>query len=202
MPLLAALGLACGGDGPTAPPLGTIHVSVQTSGGDLDIDGYEFVVDSGVPRYVSTSGVAVQPDGSQQVGLAIDGISPGPHSVSLKDVADNCTVSDANPRSVTVAADETVSLEFAVVCAATGVAITTHTTGSDVPFAYDLHVDQSTFVIATNGSQTVSRLEPGPHMISLQMSIGNCTVAGGAQTVTVPIRTITPVHFEITCLPV
>jgi hypothetical protein len=199
--LVAVLALACG-DGPTAPPLGAVRLSVETSGGDLDIDGYEIVVDSGMRRYVATNGAFIAPDGAQRVELAVAGIRVGAHSVSLEAVADNCTVSGPNPRSVTIAEGPAVSLAFTVACVATGVAITTHTTGLDVPFTYDLHVDESTIPIATNGTQIVSRLRPGAHTLSLHMFTENCSVVGGAQTVTVPTGTITPVRFEISCLPV
>jgi hypothetical protein len=199
--LVALLAAACS-DAPTAPAVGRLNLGVHTSGGDIDIDGYEFVVDSLAPRYVSTSGVAALPDGTQQVGLTLLGVKPGAHVVSLNNVADNCTVGDANPRSVTIAAGEAASVQFSVVCVATGVAITTHTTGLDQPLFYDTRVDSISRPMPPNDSQFVSRLEPGPHTISLQALPANCSLPGGAQTVTVAIRTTTPVHFEIACTPI
>src|SRR5690349_23675609 len=103
--LLALLATACS-DAPTAPAVGRLNLGVRTSGGDIDIDGYEFVLDSSAPRYVSTSGVAALPDGTQQVGLTLAGVKPGTHVVSLNNVADNCAISDANPRLVTIAPGE------------------------------------------------------------------------------------------------
>jgi TolB protein len=199
--LAALLASACR-DGPTAPTLGVLRLSVQTSGGDLDIDGYEFVVDSGVRRYVSNNSAAIGPDGTHRVELGITDVRAGTHSVSLEAVADNCTVTETNPSSVTIAAGEALSVAFTVVCVATGVAITTHTTGSDTPFTHDLHVDDLTIPVATNGTQIVSRLRPGAHILSLHMFTENCSVVGGAQTVTVPMGTIAPVRFEISCLPI
>jgi len=189
-------------DASTAPDAGKLNLGVQTSGGDIDIDGYEFIVDSLVPRYIGTSGVAIDPDGTQRVELPVLQIKPGTHLVSLKNVADNCTVRDANPRSVTIAAGEVANVDFSVLCAATGIAITTRTTGVDQPSAYDLRVDGMSRPVPPNDSQVVSRLEPGPHTISLQAFPENCSLAGGAQTVTVAIRSITPVHFEISCSPI
>jgi hypothetical protein len=61
--LVALLAAACS-DTPTAPAVGRLKLGVHTSGGDIDIDGYEFVVDSLAPRYISTSRVAALPDGS------------------------------------------------------------------------------------------------------------------------------------------
>ena len=121
------------------------------------------------------AGSRALPDGTQQVGLTILGVKPGTHVVSLNNVADNCTVGDANPRSVTIAAGEAASVQFSVVCVATGVAITTHTTGLDQPLAYGLRVDSISRPVTPNDSQVVSRLEPGPHTISLQALPGNCS---------------------------
>ena len=45
MGFVAGLCAACH-DGPTTPQVGDLNVSVQTSGGDIDLDGYQFVVDS------------------------------------------------------------------------------------------------------------------------------------------------------------
>jgi hypothetical protein len=200
MAFVALLTVACN-DGPSAPALGRLHFTVQASGGDLDIDGYEFVVDSAPPRFVS-SNVGLDADGIQRVGLFAPDIGAGSHSVSLMGVANNCSVSGSNPRSVTVASGETDSVAFTVVCGATGVQISTHTTGTDQPFAYDVQVDALSIPIATNGSQVVSRLQPGPHTITLSPT-ENCSVAGGVQTTaTVSSRAIAPVHFEISCVPV
>ena len=196
--LVALMAITCT-DAPTAPDVGKLNLGVRTSGGDIDIDGYEFVVDSSAPRYVSTSGVASLPDGTQQVGLTLVDVKAGTHVVSLNNVADNCTVGDTNPRSVTIAAGEAATVQFSVVCAATGVSITTHTTGLDQPFAFELRVDGLSEPFAPNDSQLVSRLAPGLHAVSLRALPPNCSISGGAQTVTVAIRKITPVHFEIAC---
>ena len=198
--LAAVLASACS-DATTAPDAGTLNLAVQTSGGDLDIDGYEFVVDSLTPRYVATSGARAQEDGTQIVDLSLFKIKAGTHVVFLKNVADNCTIGDPNPRSITLIAGETVKAAFTVVCATTGLEVTTHTTGIDQPFAYELRVDAIPTPIATNGTQVVSRLAPGPHTLSLSPS-ANCSIAGGVQTATVSKRTVTPVRFEISCSPV
>ena len=198
---LALFASACS-DASTAPDTGKLNLAVHASGGDIDIDGYEFVVDSSAPRYVSTSGIAALPDGTQRVGLTIAGVKPGTHVVSLKNVAENCTVGDANPRSVAILAGEAASVEFSVLCAATGLSITTRTTGLDQPLAYDLRVDAMSRPVPPNDSQVVSRLEPGAHAISLQAMPENCSLSGGTQTVVVSLRMITPVHFEISCSPI
>lgn len=198
---LLGLGAACH-DGPTAPQAGTIRVSIQTSGGDLDSDGYALVVDSDVPRQLLPKDITGGPDGSQRFELGIGGVSAGVHSVALEGVADNCTVSGAGRQSVPVTAGRTADVAFAVTCVATGVEITTHTTGPDTPFMYGVLVEQASISIAPNAALTVSRLQPGAHTVSLNVHADNCDVVGGTQrTITVATRTITPVVFEITCLP-
>jgi hypothetical protein len=197
-----ALGAACS-DGPTRPRNGTIRVTVQTSGGDPDADGYVLILDSDVGRPITAKDNTFLPDGTQRLQKGIVGLTPGAHSVALEGVADNCTVSGADQQAATVTAGGTVDVAFTVACAATGVAITAHTTGSAVPvtFDYDLLVDQALTSIAANGTLIVSRLQPGAHVVSLQVRAENCSVTGGAQTVTVTARTITPVRFDVTCLP-
>ena len=191
--VLMLLGTACrdAPTAPTAPQPGSIRVSVQTSGGDPDNDGYIVVVASEVRRFVSSQSATV-----------IGGISAGTHTVALEGVAANCTVSGTHPLSVTVPAGQTVDVAFAIVCATTGIEITTRTTGSDTLFGYQLEVDiQSSGSIGANSSRVVSRLPPGTHTVSLAMPGDHCSVSGGrATTVEVSNRKVTPVLFEITCV--
>lgn len=202
--LVTVLAGACrDGDGPTAPEPGTISVSVETSGGDLDIDGYEFVVDSVTRRSLSARTATVGADGTQRADAVVAGVTAGAHSATLEGVADNCTVSGPSSRSITLTPGQVVNVAFTVVCAATGIEITTRTTGPDFPSNYDLLVDRSSIRAATNGTQIVSRLEPGAHAVSLHTRGANCSVAGDTlTTVAVTARTITPVRFDVTCLPV
>jgi len=46
------------------------------------------------------------------------GLSPGDHRVALSDVAANCTVTSANPITVTVISGETVTADFTIKCEA------------------------------------------------------------------------------------
>jgi hypothetical protein len=52
--LVSFVASACS-DPSTAPDVGRLEMGIRTSGGDIDIDGYGVVVDSSLPRYVSTS---------------------------------------------------------------------------------------------------------------------------------------------------
>lgn len=98
--------LACG-DSTTDPPTsetGSIQVSAVTTGPDRDSDGYTATVGST----------------NQSVGIngstTFTGIATGSHTVTLSDFASNCAVSGTNPETVTVEANQTVSVSFAVTC--------------------------------------------------------------------------------------
>jgi hypothetical protein len=195
--LLVLLAAACS-DGPTAPTApGNIKVSVQTSGGDPDEDGYDVVVSSEVRQVIASQSVAT-----------ITGISAGTHTLALERVAPNCTVSGTQPLSVTVPAARTVEIAFVIVCVATGIEVTTRTTGDDNPFGYQLVVydqalnGQSSQHIGANSSLVVGRLQPGTHTVALQMPGDQCSVSSNHPVrVEVSNRTVTPVLFEITCVP-
>lgn len=111
MALLAVVGLSCD-DGPAAPTTGAVKVSVTTTGGDLDEDGYEAAVDGERRQLVDANGAVV-----------IAELATGAHSAALSGVAANCTVQEGNgpnPRPVTVTAGDTAAVDFEVRCAATG----------------------------------------------------------------------------------
>ena len=103
---------------PSSPGTGSLTVTTATSGasGDLDPDGYTVSVDGGAASQpIATNG-----------SVTFTGPA-GDHSIALTGVATNCTVSGANPRTVTVPAGGTASTTFSVSCAPTG-----PTTGSRV----------------------------------------------------------------------
>ena len=63
---------------------------------------------------------------------------------------------------------------------ATGIAISVHTTGSDLPASYQVAVNAGPPVfLETNGSASVSRLQAGTYTVALSIPSDNCTVAGG-----------------------
>lgn len=87
---------------------GILLTTTSTTGDSLDPDGYTVSVDGGSSQAVGINDTATFAD-----------LSAGDHSVELSDVASNCTVSDANPRTVTVPEDDTASTTFSVSCEAT-----------------------------------------------------------------------------------
>lgn len=199
--LLVIFGAACN-DGPIVPQLGTMRVSVRSSGGDFDIDGYDLVVDSQVRWSLPPNAPVVGRDGTARADFLVSDVSIGTHDVVLERVADNCTVTGARSRSVVVTGGQPVDVVFVLVCVATGVEITTRTTGPDEPTRYEVLVDDRSSVVAANGAVAVTRLAAGMHTVALRVRGENCSVAGGRQlTVAVTARTITPVVFEISCTP-
>lgn len=189
--VIAALLLAgCGGsDGPTAPQIGSLRVSIVTTGGDQDFDGYLLAFGSGLRLGVRSSSTLVL------------NLVPGPQLVALEGVAENCTVAGTHPLTVTIAANDTAHANFAIVCYRTGIEITVRTTGSEFPARFDAVVGtERETAIDANGSATVSRIRPGSHAVSLRVP-ANCRVTGSSSaTVVVTSRAVTPVMFDVACV--
>lgn len=83
---------------------GSITVSVATTGLPLDPDGYTATA-SAVVQEVDVNG-----------SVTLTGLSVGSHSVTLGGIASNCSVSESNPQSVTVVANETATVSFTLAC--------------------------------------------------------------------------------------
>jgi hypothetical protein len=85
-------------------PLTGAHITMTTTGGDLDVDGYLVEVD-GTDRGV------VLPNAALVVRL-----DPGSRTIALTGLAPNCTIDGPASRTVTIVDNEAVPIEFAVVC--------------------------------------------------------------------------------------
>src|SRR5204862_4075502 len=179
------------------PAGGSVSVTAATSsaGWDLDPDGYTVTLDGGATSQTSATNGSVSFAGPA-----------GDHSVALSGVAANCTVSGANPRTVTVPSGGTVSTTFSVSCAPTGggtgsLADITSTTGSNLdPDGYTITIDGSfSQPIATNGSVTFTG-PSGDHTLALSGVASNCSVSGAnPRTVTVPSGRTTSTTFSVSC---
>jgi len=179
-----------------APPqTGNLTVSASTTGSNLDPDGYTATVDGGASQAVGTNG-----------SVTFTGLSAGSHSVALSGVAANCSVSGANPQTVTVPSGGTATASFTVSCAATGggtgsLTVNTSTTGSNLdPDGYTITIDGSfSQSIATNGSVTFNG-PSGDHSLALSGVASNCTVGGAnPRTVTVPSGGAATTTFSVSC---
>jgi hypothetical protein len=181
---------------PPGAGTGTLEITTSTSGSDPDADGYT----------ISLDGSASQPIGPN-ARLTLSNVAGGAHRVDLLGIAPNCSLSDPNPRRVTVTAGGTASVAFAVSCAPrpeTGeVRVTVSTSGgSQDTDGYTVSVDGgSGQSITANGSRTIQNLALGQHSVQLGGIAANCTVAGENPTsVTVTAGQTTAVGFTVSCV--
>jgi hypothetical protein len=172
------------------PNFGFVRVTVVATGGDLDADGYVLTLDAGKSVTV------------KDVVMESFYVQAGTHVVSIGGVAANCSVVGATTRTVTVARNEISTVPFELVCVATGLAVTMRTTGPDIPDNLRVSVDDKPAVpVGANGSVTIGRLSPGTHTVTIT-GPAHCTVAGGGRvTATVVASTITPLPFDVACVP-
>jgi len=87
----------------TTPP-GNLTVSTSTAGSSLP-SGYTVTVDGSQSQTIGVSG-----------SVTFTNLSAGSHSVALKNVASNCTVTSANPQTATVPSGGTATTAFTVSC--------------------------------------------------------------------------------------
>ena len=186
--LLAMIAVLNPGCGEVTPPVltGTLIAVVKTFGGDPD-SSYELVVGKQA-KYLFGDG---------SVAFTVEG---GPHTVSINNVADNCTVADSESASVEVPRGKSAKVVFTVNCDATGLEISTQTAGADVPNNYQLKVDGMQIPVAVTGKVRVTRLVAGAHTVEITIPAENCTVSGPTRlAVRVEPRRVTPVLFTVEC---
>jgi len=182
----------------TRPDFGFIRVTVVTTGGDFDLDGYTLAMDAEAPRPLGpASGSVTAPTTIQSYYT-----SAGTHAVTLQNLADNCTVQGANVQTVSVQTGVITEVTFQVVCVPTGLALTARTTGSDTPDVLQVTVaGQPTVTVASNGTHTIGRLAAGSHTVTVGVP-AHCTVpTGGSVSVVVTARNVTPFAIDVTCSP-
>jgi N-acetylneuraminic acid mutarotase len=120
-------------------PTGSIEVRTTTTGSGLDPDGYTFTVASGAPQPIGAN--ATVSSGS---------LAPGNYSVQLAGVAGNCTLEGTNPRAVTVTANNTTQVAFAITCAAVA-----NTWQTKAPMPEPLWAHAAGVIPASNGDQII-----------------------------------------------
>jgi len=174
-----------------------VHVSVATTGVDLDGDGYSVLVDGGLGSSVGVNGA-----------VDVTRLAAGSHVVTLGAMASNCTA-DNNPRSVVITAGVVSLVIFNTTCvAATGVIeVATATTGIDLdPDGYQVLLDSgSTLALPGNGIVRFTAVSPGPHRVTLSGAAANCAVgAENPRTVTVAsggtTRDTARTTFNVSCV--
>jgi hypothetical protein len=187
------LGQACGEDDMIAPTTGDIAVTVTTSGPEPDADGYILSLDG-------RQGVAIGPAAART--LTVDA---GRHDLKLAGLAGNCRVAGGGPtRTVTVEAQATVPVLFAVECSATagGIRVIVTTSGGATdPDGYTVVLDEEApRPVAVEDTLELTALEIGDHQVRLLGLADACSVPGGdTRTVTVAAGLVADVSFEVLC---
>src|SRR5437762_3148603 len=178
------------------PGLATLVVSTSTSGSSLDPDGYTLTVDGGQSKAIGINNT-----------VTISGLSPGDHSVQLNGVAQNCTVSGSNPRTVSITAGSTTTTTFTVSCAATtgNLTVSNSTTGSNLDAdGYTVTVSgpvgTTSKTMATNGNVSFANIPAGSYQVTLSGAAANCTVtSANPQTANVPSGGTATTSFTVSC---
>src|SRR5947208_12624514 len=178
------------------PTTGNLAVTTNTTGSNLDPDGYTLTVDGGQSKAIGINNT-----------VTISGLSPGNHSVQLNGVAQNCTVSGSNPRTVSITAGTTTTTTFTVSCAATtgNLTVSNSTTGSNLDAdAYTATVSgppgTPSKTMATNGNATCANIPAGSYQVTLSGAAANCTVtSANPQTANVPSGGTATTSFTVSC---
>src|SRR5438552_1082435 len=155
------------------------------------------------------SGYTVTVDGGQSRSLGLNtsttytGLTAANHTVQLNGIPTNCSVSEANPQTVTVPAGSTAQATFTITCTAlTGsLTVTTATSGPNPPSGYTVTVDGGqSRSLGLNTSTTYTGLTATSHTVQLNGIPANCSVSeANPQTVTVPAGSTAQATFTITC---
>ena len=163
------------GSGGGAPPhgIGALKAAAATSGSNLPT-GYTVTLDSGQSTAIGVND-----------SITATGIAAGSHRAALAGVPANCSVSGANPRTVTVRANDTARTTFSVACLppATHLAFTIEPPATPIvlsgPFAVEVTAEndagdgvpgfsgQVTMVIENDGSVTKNAQLRGTTSVNL-----------------------------------
>jgi len=176
------------------PATGTVRIITATTGADHDPDGYRMGVDCYYDCYYYYHLEQMNPNDT----VVVAGVPTGPHTFQLDGVAPNCTVSEANPRTIHVTGGATTDVVFTVGCTAFGsLQVTTVTTGLDV--------DANGYQVAgrnigVNETVTIPGLLSGSQSVLLSGVSQNCDVtSANPQTITIPPGGTAQVSFSVAC---
>src|SRR5215207_3163026 len=184
----------------TGPATGTLALTVSTSGGTPDPDGYLVLVD----------GADAGPIGVNDT-VTISDLSTGSHTVGLGSTAANCVVQGENPRSVVITAGGTSTLSVAVLCntpvPATGtIRVVTATTGASPDSdGYTVKLDGAEPGLAIPGTASITFIDvpEGSHSLVLSGVADNCAAAEGLiRSVSVTTGATVETRYAITCADV
>ena len=186
--------LSCSGEDLVSPPTaGSIAITTTTTGPEPDQDGYAVSVNDGAE-------VGMGVNGTHQVNE----LPAGSYAVRLGGMATNCTVDGGNPRTVSVEAGATATVQFNITCRPTtgSALVTAATTGSaSDPDGYSVTLDGlDRGALAINGELTVGGLASGDHVVGLSGIAANCQAAGeNPRAITVTAGSSVTAAFVLTC---
>ncbi|HVH09238.1 MAG TPA: PKD domain-containing protein, partial [Gemmatimonadales bacterium] len=163
--------------------------------GSIPTGNYTVTVDGN-----AATSQSIAPNGS----VTFTSLTATSHSVALSGVPSSCTVTSANPQTVTVPAGGTATASFTVNCSTPpgNLTVSTSTSGTSQPSGYTVSLDggSQTQSIAASGSVTFSNLAAGSHTVTLTNVAANCTVtSANPQTVTVPAGGTATASFTVNC---
>jgi hypothetical protein len=175
--------------------VGSVQASASTSGVDQDAS-YTVSLDGGSTQTITKNG-----------SYTFTNVSEGSHSVTLGDVAANCTVSGSNPQDVNVTYGNTATASFSVSCVANmgSIEASNTTSGSDLdPDGYQVSVDGGAAqTMVTNGNTTFSSIAAGSRSVQLDEATvaPNCSVTPpNPQTVSVTYGNTATASFSVSCV--
>jgi Tol biopolymer transport system component len=186
--LVAAL-VACGGNEALTAPTGSLQVTITTTG-EPGVETYSVSLDGGSPSNVGINGT---------VNFIAEA---GSHAVALSGVPDGCSLSGDNPQTVSVSAEATTAVSFAVICKPpVGIIDVRVTTSGPGPSTFDVLLDGATQgSIQPSGTLSIADVAAGGHTVGLSALPANCQAQeANPQSVTVTAGASVPVVFSITC---
>jgi len=186
---------ACSAESKTGPETGMVHVTLATTGQNLDPDGYSLLVNGRPQGHVA-----------DQVDTTLLGIPAGSGSVSLSGVAGNCAPQPSLPRTVSVPADDTVSVAVTIQCAATNgfLRLALQVGGYDLdPDGFVAAVDGGAG-IAVGAQGKVLAVGAGDHSVTLGGLASNCglTALPATQAFHVEAGDTAEVDYLIACMAI
>lgn len=188
--LSMTLAAACSSADVVGSTGGSLEVGVKVSGEAVDT-AFSLFINADTTAYALTTG-ATRNFSAQE----------GTHTLELRGVADNCTVSGDNPRSVVVGASQTVPVTFDVSCTANGeVKVTIATTGEDQDDMYTLAFDTDFRTLLVGPTQFVILSVPArTYSVSLRDVAANCAVTSpNPVEVTVTRGARSETGFQVAC---
>ncbi len=188
------------------PKSGVLFVAISTSGGDLDLNGYVFRLDSATYHIATDWNLKFHP-------------TTRDHTIALEDIADNCLLDGPTERQLTTPVGDSTHVPLHVTCYETGLRITTASTGFDIPpLGYAVNATPVTCSepsqclasgpavlsqVGANGEALITRLPAGQYEVRLDNHYRNCRLnAGSAESPglqTVVSRALSAVQFALDC---